>query len=84
MVLCFLLIATNLNVGLNVGFTRTISLISHMAKVLLGVLLCRMKNKTRPEISEKQFGFVADRGSRNAIFTINMFLERSIEEQKGI
>ena len=43
-----------------------------------------MRSKIRPEISEKQFGFVADRGQRNAIFTLNMLLERSIEVQKDI
>ncbi|XP_037789312.1 uncharacterized protein LOC119584717 [Penaeus monodon] len=32
----------------------------------------------------RQFGFVADKGTRNAIFTINMLLERSIEVQKHI
>ena len=57
---------------------RTISPISQQAKVLLRVLLCRMRSKIRPEISEKQFGFVADRGTRNAIFKLNMLLERSI------
>ena len=46
---------------------RTISLMSHITKVLLRVLLCRMRNKIQPEISEKQFGFVADRATRNAI-----------------
>ena len=50
----------------------------------LRVLMCRMRNKIRPEISEVQFGFVADKGTRNAIFTLNMLLERSIEVQKDI
>ena len=43
-----------------------------------------MRSKIQPEISEKQFGFLADRGTRNAIFTLNMLLERSIEVQKDI
>ena len=33
---------------------RAISLMSHLTKVLLRVLMCRMRNKIRPEISEKQ------------------------------
>ena len=57
---------------------------SHLTKILLRVLMCRMRNKIRPEISEVQFGFVADKGTRNAIFTLNMLLERSIEVQKDI
>ena len=63
---------------------RTISLTSHLKKVLLRVLMCQMKNKIRPEISEKQFGFLADRGTRNAIFTLNILLGKSIEVQKDI
>ena len=38
---------------------RTISLMSHLTKVLLRVLMCRMRNKIRPE----QFGSVANRGT---------------------
>ena len=63
---------------------RTISLMSHLTKVLLRVLLCRMRSKIRPEISEKQLGVVTGRGTRNATFTLNMLLERSIEVKKDI
>ena len=43
-----------------------------------------MRNKIRPETSEKQCGFVEDRGTRIVIFTLNLLLERSIEVQKDI
>ena len=36
---------------------RTISLMSHLTKLLLRVLMCRMRNNNRPEISEMQIGF---------------------------
>ena len=41
---------------------RTISLMSHLTKVMLRVLMNRMRNKIVPEISVTQFGFMADKG----------------------
>ena len=63
---------------------RTISLMSHIIKVLLRVLMCRKKPQINSEISETQFGFVTDRGTRNAIFSLNMLMERSVEVQKDL
>ena len=39
---------------------RTISLVSHTLKFVLKILLVRLRNQIRPEVSEVQFGFVAD------------------------
>ena len=47
---------------------RTISLMSHFTKILLRVLMRRMRKSLRPEISKTQFGFVPDKGTRNAVF----------------
>ena len=63
---------------------RTISLMSHLTKVLLRVLMNRMRNKILPEVSETQFGFMADKGTRNAIFALKTLMERSIEVQKDL
>ena len=63
---------------------RTISLMSHFTKILLRVLMHRMRKSLRPEISTKQFGFVRDKGTRNAIFTLSMLMERCIEVQKDL
>ena len=63
---------------------RTISLMSHITKVLLRVLLRRMRKCLRPEISRTQFGFVPDKGTRNAIFTLSMLMERCIQVQKDL
>ena len=63
---------------------RTISLMSHTLKILLKILMARLRNQIRPEISEVQFGFVADKGTTNAIFTMTMLAERCIEMQKDI
>ena len=63
---------------------RTISLMSHITKVLLRVLMLRMCKSLRPEIAKTQFGFVPDKGTRNAIFTLSMLMERCIEVQKDL
>ena len=63
---------------------RTISLMSHLTKVLLRILMKRMRNKILPEISETQFGYMADKGTRNAIFALKTLMERSIEVQKAL
>ena len=63
---------------------RTISLMSHMTKLILKILLQRVRGRTREEISEKQFGFATDKGTRNAIFTIRIISERCIEMKKDI
>ncbi|GFO03296.1 endonuclease-reverse transcriptase [Plakobranchus ocellatus] len=44
----------------------------------------RMRNKILPEISETQFGFMSDKGTRNATFALKTRMERSIEVQKDI
>ena len=66
------------------GSHRTISLMSHFTKVLLRVLMERMRKSIRPEISPAQFGFVPDKGTRNAIFTMSMLMERCIEVQQDM
>ena len=63
---------------------RTISLMSQITKVLLRVLMLRMRKSLRPEIAKTQFGFVPDKGTRNAIFTLSMLMERCIEVQKDL
>ena len=63
---------------------RTISLMSHLTKVLLRVLMNRMRDKIMPEISETQFGFMADKGTRNAIFALRILMERAVEVQTDL
>ncbi|GFS25422.1 endonuclease-reverse transcriptase [Elysia marginata] len=63
---------------------RTISLMSHLTKLLLRIIMIRIRGKLRPEISNNQFGFVEDRGTRNAIFTLSMIIERAIEMKKDL
>ncbi|GFS16897.1 RNA-directed DNA polymerase from mobile element jockey-like [Elysia marginata] len=63
---------------------RTISLMSHRLKLFLRILLTRIRSKIKPEKSETQFGFVANKGTINAIFTMMMLIERCIETQKNL
>ena len=63
---------------------RTISLMSHLTKVLLRIIMARMRKSLRPEMSQLQFGFVPDKSTRNAIFTLSMLAERCIEMQKDL
>lgn len=57
---------------------------SHITKVLLKILMMRMKNKITPEIAKEQYGFMPDKGTRNAIFVLRMIIERSIEVQHDL
>lgn len=63
---------------------RTISLVSHMTKILLCVLMNRARNKIKPEIGPEQCGLMQDTDTRNAIFIIRMLPERVLEVQKDL
>ena len=66
------------------GQHRTISLMSHLTKVMLRVLMNRMRYKILPEISETQFGFMTDKGTRNAIFSLRTLMGRAIDVQNDL
>ncbi|GFN89417.1 LINE-1 retrotransposable element orf2 protein [Plakobranchus ocellatus] len=59
---------------------RTISLMSHFTTILFCVLMHRMRKSLRPEISPNQFGFMPDKGTRNAIITLSMLMERYADD----
>ena len=63
---------------------RTISLMSHVTKLVLRVIMNRIRGRTLSEISEVQYGFMPDRGTRNAIFVLRRLVERIIEKQKDV
>ena len=46
------------------------------------VILLRARNKVRQEISDEQYGFMKDRGTRNAIYMMKLMAERAIEMQR--
>ena len=61
---------------------HTISLMSHLTKVMLRGLMNSIRNKILPEISEIQFGFMADKGARNAIFSLRTLRERAMYKKE--
>ena len=63
---------------------RTISLMSHITKILMRVIMARTRKAIRPEIGKEQFGFVQNAGTRNAIFILRMLLETAIERQRNL
>ncbi|GFS26516.1 LINE-1 retrotransposable element ORF2 protein [Elysia marginata] len=42
---------------------RTISLTSHVTKILLRVVMMRIRSKIKPEIADEQYGFVEGKGT---------------------
>ena len=63
---------------------RTISLMSHITKIILRIIMLRARRIIKPEIGEEQCGFVEDSSTRNAIFMVRMISERAIEMQKNL
>ena len=63
---------------------RTISLMSHVTKLVLRVLMNRLRARSLMEISQVQYGFMPDRGTRNAIFVLNLCWVRSDSEQHHV
>ncbi|KAG8237619.1 hypothetical protein J437_LFUL016872 [Ladona fulva] len=65
-------------------YYRTISLISHVGKVITNVILERMRKKIEENLEEDQFGFHKDRGTRDAIGCKRMLSERVLELNREI
>ena len=70
--------------AVNCSDYRTISLMSHVTKVLLKVILQRNKTKIDVEISETQSGFRKGRGTREGIFNLRTINERYLEKGKDV
>ena len=59
------------------GNYRLISLMSHITKIILRIIMRRVRSKLLPEISEEQFSLKKDCGTRDAIFMLWILGERS-------
>ena len=57
----------------------TISLMSHITKQIN-----RIRGRTLQEVSPEQYGFMSDKGTRNAIFVLKRLVERSVQKQKDV
>ena len=63
---------------------RTISLMSHITKLLLKIIQQRIATRIDQEISELQSGFRKGSGTREGIFKLRTICERTIAMQKDV
>src|SRR5215469_9357153 len=63
---------------------RTISIMSQVTEFLLRVVLKRIRNKIRSQISEEQYGFLKGKGIRNAIFALRNLAEKAFEVNQDL
>lgn len=63
---------------------RTISLTSHVMKVLLKIILNRNRNKIETEINEVQSGFRQKVGTREGVFNLRIILEKYLEYNRDV
>ena len=61
---------------------RTISLMSHITKLILRIIMERVCSRIISEIGIEQWGFVEDTGMRNTIFMVRMISEREVENRE--
>ena len=63
---------------------RTISLMSHVTKILLKMILYRNSAVNDREIGENQSRFRKEKGTREGIFNLRTINERYLERQKDV
>ena len=63
---------------------RTISLMSHVTKLVLRIVINRIRGRTLDEIAPVQYGFLPDKGTGNSIFVLRRLVERSVEKQRDV
>ena len=63
---------------------RTISLMSHVTKFVLRIVINRVRGRTLDEIAAVQYGSMPDKGTGNAIFVLRRLVERSVEKHRDV
>ena len=66
------------------GDYRLISLMPHITKIFLRVILNRIKSHVDIEVGEEQFGFRPGKGTREGIYCLNMLAQKHIEVKKNL
>ena len=61
---------------------RTLSLISHASKILTFIILKRIEGKVEAMLTDDQFGFRKDRGTREAILALRNITEKRLRKDK--
>ena len=54
---------------------RAVSIMSHVTKVILLVIMLRIRTENDPEVLAKQYGFMKDKGTKNAISVVCILSE---------
>ena len=63
---------------------RTISLMTHISKLLLKIVQQRIADKIDKEVSRLQSGFRAEMGTREGIFNLRTICERTLEVNQDV
>ena len=74
----------NMNGTIECEKHRTISLMSHVTKLVQRIVINRIRGRTLDEIAPVQYGFMPDKGTGNAIFVLRTLVERSVEKQRDV
>ena len=61
-----------------------ISLMSHVTKLVLQIVINRNRGITLDDIAPVQYGFMPDKGTGNAIFVLRRLMERAVENQRDV
>ena len=69
---------------LNCANYRTISMIAHLSKVLLNIMLNRITARSEEFISEEQAGFRANRSTVQQILSLRLIAEKSTARNKKV
>ena len=70
--------------ALECGEHRTISLMSHVIKLILRMIIERNNNIFEREVSETQSGFKSKIGTREGLFNVRMIIDKSLGVNKKI
>uniref|UniRef100_A0A8D8R613 Craniofacial development protein 2 n=1 Tax=Cacopsylla melanoneura TaxID=428564 RepID=A0A8D8R613_9HEMI len=62
---------------------RTLSLLSHASKILTNIIINRIEDKIEMTLSDDQFGFRKGRGTRDAILSLRLLLEKRLRKNQN-
>ena len=80
----YIITLPNMNGATKCEKHRTISLMSHITKLVLRNVINGIRGRTLQEVSPEQYGFMPDKGTWNVIFVLKRLVARSVEKQKDV
>ena len=63
---------------------RTLTVMTHALKMILGIILLRNRRNIKKEINMRQSGFISGTGTREGIFNLTIINERYCEMNKEV